>query len=350
MNAEERAREVKAATSSDWSKRTGGHKLDKVKGEQKLTVTREPEFLYDKDGNVVGVDAWVQLFDANGRELKIDPHRRIINPPTVPRSGVVEEETGEVDRSGQPLKRRILTPDPTTAFYEAVWDSVIGIPNEKGWRTRGTVTTVFADQSDGFIESTNATYAIARTGGTLSIPNESIFDLIVGQDGGFDCYECFLSFDTSSIPDSDVVSSVVLDTFLTEDRSLGPDFIVEARESNWGASLTTADWISGAILGSLPLMASISTSGIGSIDSYKTFTSEPSFTSATNLKTGFVYLMLSSSRHRLGDPPVGDTDEYIAISPASVSGTTEDPKLTITHAAPKAMVSSSRPNRIWRLY
>lgn len=353
MNAEERAREVKAATSSDWSRRAGGHKLDKVKGEQKLTVTREPEFLYDKDGNVVGVDAWVHLFDANGRELKIDPHRRIINPPTVPRSGVAREETGEVDQSGRAAKRKLLTPDPTAAFYEAVWDSVIGVPNEKGWRTRGTVTTVYSGAigNDVYTWSSDTSYSAARegTGGTLSVLTGSEFS--TGQrlnEGGFyAAYQGLNSFDTSSISDGDIVSSVVLDLWLHDDQS-ATDFVVEARSHSWGPTATGADFVAGSSLSSLSLLASLASSGIGAIDAYKTFSSEAAFSSVTNMKTGIVYIMLSSSRQRIGNTPSGD--EYLDFSGSSTLGTTEDPKLTITHAAPKAMVARSQPNRIWRLY
>src|SRR5690606_32148284 len=117
----------------------------------------------------------------------------------------------------------------------------------------------------------------------------------------------------------------------------GVDFVVEARQRDWGASLTTADWVAGASLGGLPLMASLSTNAIGAINAYKTFTSEPAFLTATNLKTGVVYLLLCSSRHRLGNSPSGD--EYVGFSMANTTGTTQDPRLTITHGSPTPPLS-----------
>lgn len=356
MNPEERAREVRAATSSDWSRRAGGHTLDKVRGNQRLVVVKEPDFIYDKENNVVGVDAWVQLFAPNGRELPIDPHRRIINPPTVPRSGVVDEETTERDRRGQPVMRRILTPDPTAAFYEAVWDSVLGTPNEKGWRTRGTVTTVFSGTNDGDLESTSETdYSTARAGTEGISANTSATTMVVGQALFVDdpfflflCDEAFVSFDTSPIADSDVVSAVVLDLYLSSDFS-DTDFTIEARSRDWGATLTTEDFVAGASLSSQTLLASISTSGIGSTGSYKTLTSQAAFLTAPNIKTGTVYVMLCSSRMTNNNAPSGN--EYVSLSSANASGTTQDPKLTITHAAAGGgpPFFASRPNRIWRL-
>lgn len=355
-NPEERAREVKAATSSDWTARAGGHKLDKVKGNRKLTITKEPEFIYDKESNIVGVDAWVQLFNGNGKELPIDPHRRIVNPPTVPRSGVSVEETGEVDRFGRPIVSKILTPDPVAAFYEAVWDSVEGNPNEKGWRTRGTVTTVFSVNDNGLVSeaavSGGQTYANARAGtasfslsGNPASVGQVFFDF-GGGDQFYDCVEQFVGFDTSSIADSDIVSQVVLDMYLTADNST-TDFTINARTKDWGASVTSADWVAGASLSGLTLLASLSTSGIGATGAYKTLTSQAAFLTAPNIKTGTVFAVLSSSRLESGTTPTGE--EYVQFSTSSESGTTQDPKLTITHsaAAKGPMMFTSQPNRIW---
>lgn len=347
-----RAELVRAATLEDWQARPGARLEKQGRDGQRLVVAKAPEFIYDAEGEVVGVDAWVQLFDEQGRELKIDPHRRIINPPTVPRSGVRLIDTGRAER-GHPVMNRQVTADPSAAFWEAVWDSVESAPNPKGWRTRGTVTTVFAGTADAYVVSEDFNYSTARTG-----PGTLFFDVVddnnhwVGQisdSGLYDCIEAFISFDTSAIADSDTVSGVSLDLWLLTDSSTGADFTVEAREKDWGASVTTADWVAGGSLGGLTLMASISTSGIGSTGAYKTFTSQTAFLTATGLKTGTVYLMLSSSRHRAGNTPSGN--EYVVFQDAESTGTSQDPKLTITHegALGSSPFFTSRPNRIWRL-
>lgn len=350
MEPRERAELIKAATKDEWDKKPGT-KLEKLKDSRRLVITKAPDYIYNEQGDIVGIDAWVQLFDDKGRELPIDPHRRIINPPTVPRSGIKDTETGELGRLGNPKKLREVTLDPVSAFYEAVWDSVESTPNEKGWRTRGTVTTVFGDTTDGYIESFNAVYATARTGGgTLTAVSATDSNILVGQANlaGFYCEEGFIGFDTSAINDSDVISSVVLDLWLVTDSST-TDFTCEARVFDWGATLTTADWISGASLSANTLVASISSSGIGATGAYKTFTSQAAFLTAPNLKTGITNLVLDSDRHVAANSPTNN--ENLGFDDANTAGTTQDPKLTITHAAPPPAMPffQNFPNRIWRL-
>lgn len=324
MNKRERSEAVKAVCREHWRSAQGN--IERSRKSQRLVFDREPELILDRSGEIVGVDAWVRLFDTNGNEIPIDPHRRIINPPTVPRAGI--RWVGE----GEDAVRE-LTPDPLEAFYEAVWDSVESVPNAKGWRTRGTVTTVFGDTADGRIRSNSGTYSTARAGASLNASTvNGSEDNRVGQlflaGPDFYCWESFFSFDTSAIDDADTVSAVVLDLDIKSRNVSGSDFTVEARDFDWGASLTTADWIAGADLGSHTLVASVTASS-GSVGSYQTFTSETAFLTVTNIKTGTVHLVVNSSRHRVGTSPSGD--ENITYTPADAAGTTDDPKLTITH-------------------
>lgn len=344
-----RAELVRAATFEDWQARPGAKLEKQGRDGLKLVAAKAPEFIYDADGEVVGVDAWVQLFDERGRELPIDPHRRIINPPTVPRSGVRLVDTGRVER-GEPVMERRVAADPTAAFWEAVWDSVERAPNPEGWRTRGTVTTVYASATDGYLLTFDSPYANARSGSGGAILDTGT-SLRVGQEFNgtfYSCYEDFLGFDTSAIPDDDNVSAVDLALWLLTDSSTTADFIIESRQRSWGPTLTTGDFVPGASLGSLALLASLSTSGIGPTDSYISLVSEAAFLSVANLQTGTVELMLCSSRHRLSNAPTGS--ESVLFGSADTAGTTQDPKLTITHAGPgSSSFFTSRPNRIWRL-
>ncbi|GAA2209310.1 hypothetical protein GCM10009850_047680 [Nonomuraea monospora] len=351
MNPRERAEAIKDVCARDWrDKKTPV--IEKARGQQRLEFYREPDFIYDKDGQIVGVDAWVRLYGPDGREVRVDPHRRIVNPPTVPRSGVQEVDAGRRNDRGQPIKDRTVTPDPLAAFYEAVWDSVEGAPNAKGWRTRGTVTTVFGHTDDGYLDANGASYAIARAG-TGTFTGSEVGSLIwTGQYSTVRIEQGFVIFDTSSITDTDVVSSVVLEMYLATDNSV-TDFVVEARETvDWGITIEGADYIPGDNLGGLTLLASISTAGIGATGAYKAFTQESAFNTMTGMKTDYVFISLSSSRTRLGIAPSGNED--VAWSSANASGTTQDPKLTITHSAlvvAQALpVYQSRPNRIWRLH
>lgn len=347
----DRAERVQAAITRVWENR-GGETLSITRGARRLEFYRPPGVITGEDGEIIGVDAWVRLYNVNtGAEIRIDPHRRIVNPPTVPSAGVLEVPDPTPEEPGR--TRRELVVDAAEAFVEAVIDSIRAAPNPAGWRTAGTVTTVFADASDGYLSSSDSAYATARAGAALAATTGAT-DLQVDQfSNGSTRFirVSYVSFDTSAISDSDVVSSVALDLWLTTDSST-TDFTVEARDYDWGATLTTTDWVAGASVSGLPLSASLATSGIGSTGAYKTFTSDPSFTSVTNIKTGIVHLLLHSSRFRNGDAPANGVTEGVNFQEADNTGTTQDPKLTITHAAPIAAppVFQRRPAQIWRRY
>jgi hypothetical protein len=155
-------------------------------------------------------------------------------------------------------------------------------------------------------------------------------------------YEGFVSFDTSSIPDTDTIDSATLSLTAATDASY-TDFTIEARTKDWGASLTSVDWVAGADLSGLALLASYATaSGWVGTTTYA-FTSESAFRSAVS-KTGTTYVMVSSSRTRVGNEPSGD--EYVSTYSANQSGTTYDPKLVVTHtAAPAPSVTGVVPVR-----
>ena len=131
-----------------------------VRGPLRLIFDRLPTLVRNKAGEVVGVEVMVRLFRGVD-EIPIDPHRVIINPPTVPRVNLTYEEgvldvatggfigTGRIvaqksATKGRAYRRIVGAPDPEAALIEAVWGSVDRVPNAKGWRTKGTVTTVYA--------------------------------------------------------------------------------------------------------------------------------------------------------------------------------------------------------------
>lgn len=321
-----------------------GAATEDVRGGRRIVLDSPVGLIRNKRGDVIGVDAWVRLFEGKD-EVPIDPHRIVINPPT---HVVVDGREGIDVEQGEFVERRTVEA-PQEAFWEALWDSVTSTPNPRGWRTRGTVTTIYSSTADGYLESSSGGYTIARAGGQFlsAFTGSATIDVgqrrFAGKDVLYYCIEGFLSFDTSTIDDSDDVTDVSLSLWLTADNSV-TDFTIEAREQNWGASLETGDFVAGASLSGLTLLASLSTSGIGGTGAYKAFTSEAAFTSATNLKTGTVYVLLSSSRLRTGDQPSGN--EYVSFSSADQTGTTQDPKLTITHGpsntAPTANAGSDQ--------
>ena len=319
-----------------------------TRGLTRLVFDDLPRIVLDKRGQAWGVEVYVRLFDGL-REIPIDGHRIIGNPPTVPRANLTFEE-GTLDpvearfvgggRIVAYLERRateggayrgiVGAPDPEAALIEAVWDSVIGVPNAKGFRTRGTVTTVFATApggtGNGNARSSNTTYATARTGGTLTVGNNHTVGQLFSSPTYF-CWESFIIFDTSGIPDGDVVSGVVASLDGSSNAST-TDFIAGLAASSYdGGGVVTGDWVSGDAIPT-PELATWDSAGYSA--NYNAFTETADFKDAIN-KTGNTSLILYSQRHRDATQPT--TSEDVAFIDADAAGTTTDPKLDITHAA-----------------
>lgn len=194
----------------------------------------------------------------------------------------------------------------------------------------GTVSTFYSGTSDGYIYSSSSIYSTAASGSGTTAYTALTYDY-VGQlltGGYYYCDESFVAFDTSPIPDSDTITSSILSLYNYTDSS-DTDFTVEARLYDWGASLTTADWISNASLSSYTLLASKATSGWTT--GYNEFSENGSAFVNNTSKTGTTYIVLNSDRHRGGTAPSGN--EYVGFSTADETGTTQDPKLVVTHSA-----------------
>lgn len=194
---------------------------------------------------------------------------------------------------------------------------------------------VYADESDGFIQSFNATYATAVNGSNLSAV--TLGNLQVGQagPGNFLIYQTFVSFDTSSIDDDGVINSVELALVGNTDNSVN-DFTAEARVYDWSTTVDTGDWRTAAQLSALTRVATWNSSGY-SHNAYNAFSEDgTSFRSAIN-RTGSTRLVLCSNRNVSQTEP--STVEYVVFLSAGAVGTTNDPKLTIDwEAAPDTSI------------
>lgn len=159
------------------------------------------------------------------------------------------------------------------------------------------------------INSANATYATARTGGTLSLLTPA--DPRVGQRWTgtvYQCYEILIEFDsTGIIAAGDTITAATLRMNLYQNDST-TDFVTRARLHDFGAAITTADWVSGAAL-SGTLLATIDSSTIGATGSYKSFTDVAMAANVT--KNGTTRIVLHSDRHEAGTTPTGS--EYLTF-------------------------------------
>ncbi len=135
----------------------------------------------------------------------------------------------------------------------------------------------------------------------------------------------FVEFNVSSI--SGTVSSATL-AFDVQADSSETDFIAEARTRDYGASLTTADWItSGAALAALTLLTSLNTSGMPG-SGYADFTESGSAlrdaVTAAKAGSGLLRMVICSSRQRGLNEPSGN--ELISLRGPSA---TNKPRLTV---------------------
>jgi hypothetical protein len=183
-------------------------------------------------------------------------------------------------------------------------------------RASGTLTTytIYGDTTDGYLTAASQNQATASSVDTT-------WNIFVGQQvGGF--YEGALAFDTSIVVGT--ITAATLSVYGMSDSST-TDFTFEARLHDWGATLTTSDWVPGNQLGTKTLLASMATSA-WSASGYNALTSEAAFLSSIN-QAGFTRLLLCSSRHRLNTAPSGT--EYVGVIAADTGGTSQDPKLVV---------------------
>lgn len=196
--------------------------------------------------------------------------------------------------------------------------------------------TFHSATSDGHIQSASAVdYATARNGtGILSV-DDAASNFAVGQrmfETDFYVYEGFLNFNVSSLVGEDVTTAT-LSLWLDADHS-DTDFTLQARLRDWGDTLDTGDFVAGASLSSLTLLASIASSGIGAAGGYKDLISESALLTAIEAAAagdGILRLILCSDRTIADAAPTGP--EYMMLSSAEEVGTAQDPMLVVTTKA-----------------
>jgi hypothetical protein len=192
-----------------------------------------------------------------------------------------------------------------------------------------TVLTVYADTSDGSLESDGSTYAAARAG-TGTAP----YSVGTGYLAGAQSYvssadirvlEAFLRFDTSALTSGATISAAVLNLEVNFTGG-GAARTIQARSYDWGTTMTGSDWVAGANLGSYPLLAHLAMSGKAANTRYDW--SDDALAANIN-KTGYTPILLNELDQANNAAP---TDGYwTAFKDADTAGTVSDPKLVITY-------------------
>lgn len=205
-----------------------------------------------------------------------------------------------------------------------------------------TTTTVYAGVDDAE-RTCYGTYTQARNAtGTFETYADTNTTESVGQNFSTPTYYCiqtFLEFDTSAIADTDVVSTAVLSVTGSNDNDAGDVNAVNVKSYDWGGTaVVDADFRTSAQLAAATQVASFTAASYSG--SYFAATSaSPAMENAINL-TGFTRFVLAAARQESATAPT--TEEYWQINSADTSGTTSDPKLVVTHAAPAGQPTSKR--------
>lgn len=195
--------------------------------------------------------------------------------------------------------------------------------------------TVYSLAADSYLSNMSATYATARSGGgTFDGPYTSA-NLPYGQklvSTTYQFMEIFLSWDTSFIPDTATVTGADIGLY-HQNKGVTQDFVIQVRARDWGTSVTTADFVAGADLSALTLLASRTTVGIGT-NAYWVLTSEAALLSAIN-KTGETRVVVTSDRMAAGNTPT--TSEFMAVW-LNEKGAGYQPRLVVTYTEASSAV------------
>lgn len=305
-------------------------------------------------GVQVFVKAWKkgepQGFGADG-SVEIERFR-FFNPPLlVPDDNgpIIQEYTSET--SGKSFTFRFRE-DPAEALRQAVADSVEASvrPGKIVSGKVGNTTSTFYPEADPASTAGDArifyngaaAYATAQaatdgTGVENSGASAEVNNLTVGT---FRVSRFFVAFDTSSIPDTDSISSATLSYFCFDKNDPDSDSLsVVAATPSSVTTYTTADFDQA---GTTKLASDITFASMSCASAYNDFALNASGL-ANITATGVSKFAWRTAKDISATAPSGIT--YVDGRTADVAGTTEDPKLVVNHAA---AVEANNPGKLFR--
>lgn len=193
-----------------------------------------------------------------------------------------------------------------------------------------TTTIVYSDATDGYIQSSNASYATMRTGSNLTV-STAANSAWWGQNNNASSYvgfQTFLGF-TYTVPATEKVTAAYIMVSAASNQSTGVSRILTWVEYDWGATLTTAAWRTPAQITAItPLIANVTNAE----DAGTKAMMAGSDALVTRLgSAGPLRVMGASDRFRLGTVPTAD--EGSAFFTSDGSGTSFDPSLVFTTVA-----------------
>jgi hypothetical protein len=180
----------------------------------------------------------------------------------------------------------------------------------------GGTYTLSPTANVGWLLTDTSTYLGARSGTGVASGGGSVGYVSAdfgGKDGIiFNFFQAFLEFDTSSIVGT--ITSATLRVHVTSDVST-VDFTIQARLYDYGASLTTGDWLAGASIGASTLLASRSSAGVS--DAALNDLTESGTNLQTNInRSGMTRIVLVTDQQSSASDP-GQITSYFGVLPAS---------------------------------
>jgi hypothetical protein len=191
-----------------------------------------------------------------------------------------------------------------------------------------TTTIIYAATGDGYIQSTNVTYATAQAGSGLTAQTSAAG--YYGQSlssGTFAHQQTFLRFTYSAIAATEQVTSAAIQVRVASTQSPAVARDLELRQFTWsGSGLTTADWRNAGNLSAAPLLATVSSINAAAV-SARTRAGSETLRAAVAAGTAIEAVAVSS---RQVDGIVPTSDESASIHLSGAAGTTSDPALVFT--------------------
>lgn len=234
------------------------------------------------------------------------------------------------------------TPPEVTKNPDGSFTQVFYATNPKktlGWITRAHADDFFPDTGgDGHTEGNDAVYATAGSTGTASSNSDVTFQFGQQHHAGSTTYyrwRGFLPFNTDTLPDTATVTAATLSlwgTAKTDNAGVTPTAnVVSSTQVSPGSLVTSDHTRCGTTAFATISYAAFSTTG------YNNFTLDASGIAQVNV-TGYSLYCMRTNRDISGTAPSsgGNNIELFRVSSVEESGSTQDPKLTVTYTLPSA--------------
>jgi len=330
-------------------------KAIKLKRHDKLSFKKKRDYeIVEVQQLENGVALFARVFE-NGKQIgfgdgTVDIERFIfINPPLL-----VDDENGDIvesftDKEGVTHTRK-LREDPVEAIKLALENTVDVMKNKhnssriiKG--KRGNTTTTVYPAYDAYLgrENSSDTWTQMRDAATSEYQGQ--YTNTTGTYAGFTNYKsgsyrsierAFWTFDTSSVPDSDTISSASLNLKTYTLTGGNPDsctyHIVSVAPAS-KTSVASGDYDSFGTTS----WGSVALSTISSTNTYYTWTLDSNGI-ANISKTGNDCFGMRMNRDIDNSEPTGINRRSFYYT--SATGTTSDPYLTMEHAAPSSAIKT----------